>query len=79
VRYHRAPCQTFYLAALSAIRRDNLARAYYARNQADGKRYPQALVAPPRTLVDLVWPLLFDHREFTPTAPQPAIAACQDH
>jgi transposase len=74
-RYHRGLCRVFYLAAQSAIRRDNLSRAYYQRKRAEGKRHTQALIALARRLIDLIWALLRDGREFTPTAPQPANAA----
>ena len=73
-RYHRGLRRVFYLAALSAIRRDNLSRAYYQRKRAEGKRHTQALIALARRLVNLIWALLRDGREFTPTAPQPATA-----
>lgn len=74
-RYHRGLRRVFYLAALSAIRRDNLSRAFYQRKRAEGKRHTQALIALARRLVDLIWALLRDGREFSPTAPQPATAA----
>ena len=74
-RYHRGLRRVFYLAALSAIARDNLSRAYYQRKRAEGTRHTQALLALARRLVDLIWALLRGGREFTPTTPQPATAA----
>lgn len=68
-RYHRGLRRVFYLAALSSIRPDGPSRTYYQRKRAEGKIHTQALIALARRLVDLVWALLRDGREFQPTTP----------
>jgi transposase len=74
-RYHRGLRRVFYLAALSAIRRpDGPSRAFYLRKRAEGKRHTQALIALARRLVDVIWALLRDGREFHPSPPVTAAA-----
>jgi transposase len=68
-RYHRGLRRVFYLAALSSIKPDGPSRTFYQRKRAEGKIHTQALIALARRLVDLVWVLLRDGREFQPTAP----------
>jgi transposase len=75
-RYHRGLRRVFYLAALSAIKRpDGPSRAFYLRKRAEGKRHTQALIALARRLVDVIWALLRDGREFHPSPPVTAAAA----
>lgn len=75
-RYHRALRRVFYLAALTAMKRENSpSRAFYQRKRAEGKRHAQALIALARRLVDLVWALIRDSRTFTIEAPAPAASA----
>ena len=75
-RYHRGLRRVFYLAALSAIKRPNgPSRAFYLRKRAEGKRHTQALIALARRLVDVIWALLRDRREFHPSPPVTAAAA----
>jgi transposase len=75
-RYHRGLRRVFYMAALSSIKRvDGRSRAFYDRKRAEGKRHTQALIALARRLVDLVWALLRDNRQFTAEAPAPAVTA----
>jgi hypothetical protein len=45
------------------------------RKRPEGKIHTQALLALARRLVDVVWALLRDGREFQPTAPVKAAAA----
>lgn len=68
-RYHRVLRRVFYQAALSAIKPDGPSRAYYQRKRAEGKLHTQALLALARRLVDVIWALLRDGREFSCTAP----------
>jgi transposase len=64
-RYHRGLRRVFYLAALSSIRVENgPSRAFYQRKRAEGKLHTQALIALARRLVDVIWALLRDGREF---------------
>jgi transposase len=74
-RYHRGLRRVFYLAALSAIKRpDGPSRAFYLRKRREGKRHTQALIALARRLVDVIWALLRDGREFHPSPPLTATA-----
>ncbi|MCR6490868.1 IS110 family transposase [Amycolatopsis sp. OK19-0408] len=74
-RYHRGLRRVFYLAALSAIKRpDGPSRAFYLRKRGEGKRHTQALIALARRLVDVIWALLRDGREFHPSPPVTAAA-----
>jgi transposase len=68
-RYHRGLRRVFYMAALSSIKPDGPSRTFYQRKRAEGKIHTQALIALARRLVDLVWVLLRDGREFRPVAP----------
>ena len=63
-RYHRGLRRVFYMAALSAIRPDGPSRTFYQRKRAEGKIHTQALIALARRLVDVIWALLRDGREF---------------
>lgn len=74
-RYHRGLRRVFYLAALSAIKRpDSPSRTFYLRKRSEGKRHTQALIALARRLVDVIWALLRDRREFHPSPPAAAAA-----
>ena len=75
-RYHRGLRRVFYLAALTAIRRpDSPSRVFYLRKRREGKGHTQALIALARRLVDVIWALLRDRREFHPSPPITATAA----
>ncbi|MDS0141422.1 IS110 family transposase [Amycolatopsis sp. CM201R] len=75
-RYHRGLRRVFYLAALSAIKRPNSpSRTFYLRKRREGKRHTQALIALARRLVDVIWALLRDGREFHPSPPITAATA----
>ncbi|MGW3965793.1 IS110 family transposase [Amycolatopsis sp. NPDC005003] len=74
-RYHRGLRRVFYLAALSAIKRpDSPSRVFYLRKRDEGKGHTQALIALARRLVDVIWALLRDGREFHPSPPAAAAA-----
>lgn len=66
-RYHRGLRRVFYLAALSAIKPDGPSRVFYQRKRAEGKLHTQALIALARRLIDVIWALLRDGREFHPS------------
>lgn len=68
-RYHRGLRRVFYLAALSAIKPEGPSRTFYQRKRAEGKLHVQALVALARRLIDVIWALLRDGREFRPSPP----------
>lgn len=75
-RYHRGLRRVFYLAALSSIKVESgRSRVFYQRKRAEGKLHTQALIALARRLVDLIWALLRDGREFQNTPPLTAQAA----
>lgn len=75
-RYHRGLRRVFYLAALSSIKRpDSPSRVFYLRKRDEGKRHTQALIALARRLVDVIWALLRDGREFHPSPPATAATA----
>ena len=65
----------FYLAALSAIKPDGPSRVFYLRKRAEGKLHTQALIALARRLIDVIWALLRDGREFHNSPPVTADAA----
>lgn len=74
-RYHRRLRRVFYQAALSAIKPDGPSRVFYQRKRAEGKLHTQALIALARRLVDVIWALLRDGREFHNSPPVTANAA----
>jgi hypothetical protein len=63
------------LAALSSIRTSGPSRRFYDRKPAERLIHTQALLALARRLVDVLWALLRDGREFTPEMPTPVTAA----
>lgn len=73
-RYHRGLRRVFYLAALSAIKPEGPSKAFYKRKRAEGKPHTQALIALARRMIDVIWALLRDGREFHPSPPLTAYA-----
>ncbi|MCP2199386.1 Transposase IS116/IS110/IS902 family protein [Lentzea flava] len=64
-RYHRGLRRVSYLAALPSIKvQDDPPRRFYLRKRDEGKHHTQALIALARRLVDVIWALLCDGREF---------------
>ena len=63
------------MAALSSIRADRPSRQFYDRKRGERLIHAQALLALARRLVDVLWALLRDGREFTPHRPMLATAA----
>ncbi|UAK30835.1 IS110 family transposase [Nocardia asteroides] len=75
-RYNRRMRRVFYLAALSSLRVENgPSRQFYDRKRAERRIHPQALMALARRLVDVLWALLRDGREFVLDSPNPVAAA----
>lgn len=68
-RYNRRLRRVFYIAALSSIRGDGPSRQFYDRKRGERLIHTQALLALARRLVDVLWALLRDSREFTPHRP----------
>ena len=65
-RYHRGLRRVFYLAAFSSIRPDGPSKTFYQRKRSEGKIHTQALIALARRLIDVIWALIRDNREFQP-------------
>lgn len=74
-RYNRRLRRVFYLAALSSIRGNGASRQFYDRKRSERLIHTQALLALARRLVDVLWALLRDGREFTADKPATATAA----
>jgi transposase len=75
-RYNRRLRRVFYMAALSSLRNpDGLSRRFYDRKRSERQIHTQALLALARRLVDVLWALLRDGREFTLEPPNPVATA----
>ncbi|MFE3543206.1 IS110 family transposase [Nocardia sp. NPDC059177] len=75
-RYNRRLRRVFYMAALSSLRYENgPSRRFYDRKRSERQIHTQALLALARRLVDVLWALLRDQREFTLGNPVPVAAA----
>lgn len=72
-RYNRRLRHIFYIAALSSLRTDGPSRRFYDRKRSERLIHSQALLALARRLVDVLWALLRDGRQFT--ADPPALTA----
>ncbi|MGY4103969.1 IS110 family RNA-guided transposase [Nocardia sp. R16R-3T] len=74
-RYNRRLRRVFYMAALSSLRIENgPSRRFYDRKRSERLIHTQALLALARRLVDVLWALLRDGREFTLDTPTPVTA-----
>ncbi|MFD6857873.1 IS110 family transposase [Rhodococcus sp. NPDC060090] len=75
-RYNRRMRRVFYMAALSSLRYKNgPSRRFYDRKRSERQVHTQALLALARRLVDVLWALLRDGREFSIDNPAPVTAA----
>lgn len=75
-RYNRRMRRVFFMAALSSLKTpDGPSRRFYDRKRSERLIHTQALLALARRLVDVLWALLRDGREFTYDAPTPVTAA----
>jgi transposase len=74
-RYNRRLRRVFYLAALSSLRTTGPSRQFYDRKRGERLIHSQALLALARRLVDVLWALLRDGREFTLDRPAALAAA----
>ncbi|MFE9319754.1 IS110 family transposase [Nocardia sp. NPDC052278] len=75
-RYNRRLRRVFYMAALSSLRYQNgPSRRFYDRKRGERLIHTQALLALARRLVDVLWALLRDGREFSMENPTPVPAA----
>lgn len=71
-RYHRGLRKVFYMMALNSSQRDGPSREFYQRKRDEKRSAVHALIALARRLVDVVWALIRDDREWTRTVPGPA-------
>ncbi|MGB6276963.1 MAG: transposase, partial [Rhodococcus sp. (in: high G+C Gram-positive bacteria)] len=69
-RYHRRLRHVFFMAAFSSVQREGPSREFYQRKRAEHQRHVQAIIALARRLVDVLWALLRDHREWQPCGPR---------
>ncbi|ATY14020.1 IS110 family transposase [Amycolatopsis sp. AA4] len=74
-RYNRRLRRVFYMAALSSLRTQGPSRRFYDKKRAERLIHTQALLALARRLVDVLWALLRDGREFTLDTPNPVTVA----
>jgi transposase len=75
-RYNRRMRRLFYMAALSSLKVTNgPSRRFYDRKRGERLIHTQALLALARRLVDVLWALLRDGREFTYDVPSSVAAA----
>lgn len=74
-RFNRRLRRVFYLAALSSLRNGGPSRQFYDRKRGERLVHSQALLALARRLVDVLWALLRDSREFTLDKPAFTAAA----
>ena len=74
-RYNRRLRRVFYMAALSSLKTQGPSREFYDRKRAQNMVHTKALIALARRLVDVLWALLRDGREFTVDVPGAATAA----
>lgn len=68
-RYSRRLRRVFYLSAQTSIIRDGPNRDFYLKKRAEGLKHVQAVIALARRRVSVLWALLRDNRQFTPTLP----------
>jgi transposase len=73
-RYNRPLRNVFYMMALSSLRADGPSKTFYQRKRGENKLHTQALLALARRMVDVLWALLRDNREFSPLPPSQVIA-----
>ncbi|WP_063049764.1 IS110 family transposase [Nocardia arthritidis] len=77
-RYNRRLRRVFFMAALSSIKNEGPSRTFYQRKRTERLIHTQALLAPARRLVDVLWALLRDNRSFEVEPPSvngvPAVA-----
>lgn len=68
-RYHRGLRKVFYMAALNTSQRDGPSREFYQRKRNENRSPVHALIALARRLVDVVWVLIRDDREWATPNP----------
>lgn len=56
----------FYLAAFASLAARGESWEFYQRKRSEGRKHNQAIICLARRLVDVVWALIRDEREFAP-------------
>lgn len=74
-RYHRRLRHVFYMAAFSSLKRPGPSRTFYDRKRSERQRHVRAVIALARRLIDVLWAMLRDNREWSAAGPEPALAA----
>ncbi|MFJ2821209.1 IS110 family transposase [Streptomyces toxytricini] len=69
ISYHRRLQRVFYTSALVSVRYDPNSRMFYDRKRAEAKKHVQAVLAPARRRVNVIWALIRDRRHYQ-VAPQ---------
>ena len=77
-RYHRGLRKVFYMAALNSSQRDGPSQEFYQRKRGEKRSAVHALIALARRLVDVVWALIRDNREWTPRTRDRAPPICTE-
>lgn len=65
-RYNRRLRRVFYLAAFASLPAKGESWEFYQRKRSEGHKHNQAVICLARRLVDVLWALIRDDREFTP-------------
>ncbi|MFC4563805.1 IS110 family transposase [Nocardiopsis mangrovi] len=68
-RYSRRLMRVFYMSSLVSVRCCPASRAFYERKRAEGKRHTQAVIAPARRRVNVLWAMLRDGRPYVAAPP----------
>jgi transposase len=66
--------RVFYQSAFCAIKNDPASRTYYDRKRAEGKRHHQALIAPARRRVNVLYAILRDRQPYQARPPLHLVA-----
>ncbi|MGY3056136.1 hypothetical protein ACVWZD_000380 [Streptomyces sp. TE3672] len=65
----------FYLSAQVAAVHCPQSKTFYQRKRAEGKSHKQAVLAPARRRLNVLWALIRDHRTFEAVTSGPAATA----
>ncbi len=74
-RYNRRLRRVFYLAAFASLAARGESWEFYQRKRSEGRKHNQAIICLARRLVDVVWALIRDEREFAPRREISAVSA----
>ena len=71
-RYDRRLLRVFYLSGLSALKSCPASRGYYDRKRVEGKSHIQAMLSLARRRLNVLWAMLRDGTNYTPTVARAA-------